>query len=169
MEQLVDTMLRAFETGKMTRWELVRTLGALPAVALPAAGQLATVPSHTPFKGASINHVTIRVSDLKKGTEFYQELLGMRLMARSGGDSNYLALGSSQSFLCVAQADQGRPASIDHFCIGIQNFDADKVMDALKQQKLETPTDETGQVYFLDPDGLRVQLSSTKYNGDGRG
>ena len=41
-------------------------------------------------------------------------------------------------------------------------------MDALQQQKLETPADETGQVY-VDPDGLRVQLSSTKYNGDGRG
>jgi catechol-2,3-dioxygenase len=88
MEQLIDTMLRAFETGKMTRRELVRTLGALPAVALPAAGQLATVPSHTPFRGASINHVIIRVSDLKKGTEFYQKLLGMRLMPQSGGDSN---------------------------------------------------------------------------------
>jgi catechol 2,3-dioxygenase-like lactoylglutathione lyase family enzyme len=163
MEQIIDTMLRAFETGKMTRRELVRTL-----VALPAASQLATLPSHTPFKGVSINHVTFSVSDLKKKTEFYQNLLGMRFMQQRGS-SNYLALGSSQSFLCLTQAAQGTPTSINHFCIGIENFDADKVMDTLKQEKLETRTDATGQVYFLDPDGLRVQLSSTKYNGEGRG
>ena len=169
MEQVIETMLRAFETGKGTRRELVRALAALPAAALPAAGQPATLPSHTPFMGASLNHVTLRVSDLKRGTEFYQRLLGLRPMPQSGGGSNYLALGSSQSFLCVTRADQGKPASIDHFCIGIKNFDADQAMDTLKRQKLETPTDETGQVYFRDPDGLRIQLSSTKYNGDGRG
>lgn len=54
MEQLIDAMLRAFEAGKMTRRELVRTLVALPAVALPAASQFANLPSQTPFKGASI-------------------------------------------------------------------------------------------------------------------
>lgn len=84
------------------------------------------------------------------------------------GGNNYLALGSSQSFLCLTQA-KGTPTSINHFCIGVENFDADKAMDTLKQEKLETRTDATGQVYFLDPDGLRVQLSSTKYNGEGRG
>jgi catechol 2,3-dioxygenase-like lactoylglutathione lyase family enzyme len=109
----------------------------------------------------------VSVSDLKKSTEFYQRLLGTHLMPASDGDSSYLAFGSS--FLCVAKADPGRPVNIDHFWIGMKDFNADKAMDALKQQKLETPTDESGQVYFRDPDGLLVQLSSAKYAGTGRG
>lgn len=167
MERVIEKMLRAFETGKLTRRELVRALAAVPAAVGTAVGQLATLPPHPPFTGVSLNHVTVHVSDLKKSTEFYQRLLGARLMPASDGDTSYLALGSS--FLCVAKADRGKPVNIDHFCIGTKDFNADKAMDALKQQKLETPTDESGQVYFRDPDGLLVQLSSTKYVGTGRG
>jgi hypothetical protein len=44
MEQVIEKMLRAFETGKLTRRELVRALAAFPAAAGTAAGQLATLP-----------------------------------------------------------------------------------------------------------------------------
>jgi hypothetical protein len=36
---------------------------------------------------------------------------------------------------------------------------------SLQAAKTGNPTDESGQVYFRDPDGLQVQLSSAKYIG----
>jgi len=154
-------MVRAYESGKMTRRELILAL-----VALPAVSAAATAASPAPFKGVSLNHVTVMVSDLKRLTEFYQNLLGLPLMHEIGGN-NYLNLG--QSFLCLAPAREGGAKGINHFSIGVEGFDADKVIDRLGKENLVTRTNPKGEVYFIDPDGLRVQLSSTKYNGEGRG
>jgi catechol 2,3-dioxygenase-like lactoylglutathione lyase family enzyme len=159
MEQAVETMITAYESGKMSRRDLIRAL-----VALPAISALRTAPA--PFKGVSLNHVTVLVSDLPKLTEFYQKLLGLKLMHQIGGN-NYLNLG--QSFLCLAQAREGGAKGVNHFSIGVENFDADKVLDFLAKENLVTRTNPKGEIYFIDPDGLRVQLSSTTYNGEGRG
>lgn len=166
MEHAVDALVGAFEAGKLTRRELVRALVAAPAAA--AIGGTAAA-ADGPFKGASINHATFTVTDLKRSTEFYQRLLGLKFLHEIGGN-NYLGLGDGRSFLCLTSARQGTtPTRIDHFSVGIDGFDAERVMDRLKQERLETRTNPKGEVYFLDPDGLRVQLSSPTYNGEGPG
>lgn len=48
---------------------------------------------------------------------------------------------------------------LDHYCIAIEGFKPDSVMEELKRQGL-TPSRPSGsdQVYFPDPDGLTVLL-----------
>jgi hypothetical protein len=50
---------------------------------------------------------------------------------------------------------------MDHYCIAIDNFDAGAVVDRLKKEQLEPDRPAgTDRVYFPDPDGLTVQVSS---------
>jgi len=165
MTHPIDALVGAFEAGKLTRRELVAALVAVPAAAMGGVAAAAD----SPFAGATINHATFTVTDLKRSTEFYERLLGLKFLHEIGGN-NYLGLGDGKSFLCLTPARQGAaPMRVDHLSVGIENFDAERVMDRLKQEKLETRTNPKGEVYFLDPDGLRVQLSSTTYNGEGPG
>lgn len=54
---------------------------------------------------------------------------------------------------------------IDHFCVGIDNFDVDKARRSLAAQSLETFTELGSGVYFHDPDGNKVQVSAPDYRG----
>ena len=52
---------------------------------------------------------------------------------------------------------------IDHFCVGIDGFDADKAQHSLATQSPETFTEFGSGVYFYDPDGNKVQVSAPDY------
>jgi hypothetical protein len=56
---------------------------------------------------------------------------------------------------------------IDHFCVGINSFNADKVLEKLKKEfNSSNPTMENGsEIYLRDPDNTRVQLSAKDYRG----
>jgi len=56
----------------------------------------------------------------------------------------------------------GQPGRIDHFCVGIENYDADKALAQLKQQYAAHQPNIAGdkEVYLTDPDGIRLQLSA---------
>ena len=60
---------------------------------------------------------------------------------------------------------QNQAPGLDHFCIAIQNFSPDAVMEQLKRQGLK-PNRPSGsdRVYFPDPDGLTVQVSSVDHH-----
>src|SRR6478736_613902 len=70
---------------------------------------------------ASFNHVSLNVSDLKRSTEFYQGLFGMPVQSRQGPSSVQLRIGAGPQFLNLAA--EGKPAGIDHMCVGVENFD----------------------------------------------
>jgi hypothetical protein len=53
---------------------------------------------------------------------------------------------------------------MDHFCIAIENYEVGAVTAELKRQGLNpNQPSGTGRVYFPDPDGLTVQLSSASH------
>ena len=80
-------------------------------------------------------------------------------------DKDLCYLGLGDSFLCLYQKDSA-PA-IDHFCIGINSFNADTVLGKLKKEfPSSNPTLENGtEIYLHDPDNIRVQLSANDYKG----
>ena len=52
-------------------------------------------------------------------------------------------------------------AEMDHYCIAIENYEVNAITEELKRQGLNPNQPRgTGRVYFRDPDGLMVQLSS---------
>jgi hypothetical protein len=61
--------------------------------------------------------------------------------------------------------EAGERAGYDHFCFGVDAFDAPRALAVLKSAMPEAqPSLESGdQVFLRDPDGVRVQLADVKY------
>ena len=174
MSAAIEQLVRGYERGRMTRRELVLALTALaaarPAAAAPAAQAAA------PIRVQTMNHVTVVVSDLQRSREFYQRVLGMPLVTTQGTERDWdaptvpvLGIGDGPQFVALSQGD--RP-HINHFCLGVENFDANAAAEQLAQHGIEArirmradsdpPTEE---LMFSDPDGLPVQLQDVGYCG----
>ena len=134
----------------------------------PSFWRLAAAPvtSGTPlFHGATINHVTLYVSDMRRSRAFYTELLGLPIRDE-GVDFCEFRCGSG--FLGLYEKGGTTPArtGIDHFCIGVEGLDVKKAFKTL-QQALPSAApelkEEDTQVYVRDPDGILVQLCDVTY------
>jgi hypothetical protein len=82
MESVIARLLNDFESGKLSRRQLVQTL-AMVAVGSPVAAALARsaaaapAPSAAaPWKTVWLDHISYQVSDYKKSMDFYPELMG---------------------------------------------------------------------------------------------
>ena len=103
-----------------------------------------------------MRHIALRVSDIPRSRDFYQKHFGMPVLTEAPGNCS-LGIGKSQ-FLTLFRGQKGE---LDHYCLGIEKFDASAVMDELNRQGLK-PRRATGtdRVYFPDPDGITVQVSA---------
>jgi catechol 2,3-dioxygenase-like lactoylglutathione lyase family enzyme len=162
---MIDTLVREFEGGQLTRRELVAAIAALVAGSV----DVASAQSTTVAQGRSINHVSMAVTDVEKSAAFYSKLLGLKEVSRPGNGGINLGLGTS--FLGVYKIPQ--PGRVHHFCLGVDDYDPARIADRLKQQGIEAridtnPANRTSggdQLYFNDPDGAIVQLSANGYQG----
>jgi catechol 2,3-dioxygenase-like lactoylglutathione lyase family enzyme len=161
MEQAVDTLLSRYENGQVSRRQFVTALAALMSV--PANGAAAEPVG----KVEQFNHVTLFVRDVQKSVRFYQELLGMEVLTRQGPGIN---LRAGAGFVGIYPMPQAGAASIDHFCLGMRSFDADAVLKDLAGRGVQANIRMRGatkELYFNDPDNLRVQLQDVSYKGGG--
>ena len=159
MNSAIDRLLTRYDEGRITRRELLATLSALTVGA--SAAQAAE-----PAIGAvsQLNHVTMFVKDVQKSMAFYQRLFGMPLLTPQEPGMN---LKAGAGFLGIYPSPD-RPAGINHVCLGIERFDADRVLAQLKSEGLEANIrlrGDTKELYFNDPDGIRVQLQDVRYIG----
>jgi len=148
MKTAISKMLEAYENGTMSRRALVQGL------ALLAAGS--GVAEAAGFQGNSINHVSLFVSNLQRSTDFYQRVFGCSVNKRDG--NNQLMFG--KDFLVLRPGNP--PGKVDHFAIGVDNFNKDSVTADLKARGA-VPIDEQGGnfgFHVLDPDGFPVQISA---------
>lgn len=152
MEAFISKMLNRYERGKMSRRQLIQGL------ALIAAGARATAAAGSTFQGIGINHVALDVTSVGRSRDFYKKHLGTPVLRESGTDC-FLGLG--RDFLALFQSEK---PGMDHYCIAIENFRVEAVTEELKRQGLD-PNHPAGsnRVYFRDPDGLMVQLSSPEH------
>ena len=116
MMRTVETLLDNFERGTLTRRQLALSLAALVSGAHAA-------PEETGLKAVSINHVTVRVPDLHRTSQFYQEFFGMPLKQQS---ATVHILGVGNSFFGIEQGDKQQNATVDHYDFGIAGFNADE-------------------------------------------
>ena len=70
-------------------------------------------------------------------------------------------MGSTSLFLGASDHE----SSIDHFCIGIDDYDPQATKQKLASLAINATIESGNQVYFRDPDGVKVQLSSPDYRG----
>jgi catechol 2,3-dioxygenase-like lactoylglutathione lyase family enzyme len=155
MEHIIANMLSKYERGMVSRRQLIN---ALTAVVSAATAEAAPAANST-FQGVGLNHIAIRVTSIPRSRDFYQKHFGLPLL-HEAEDNCFLGLG--KNFLTFFRNEK---PGLDHFCIAIESFNANTVMEQLKRQELK-PTRPTGsdRVYFPDPDGLEIQLSAIDHH-----
>jgi len=91
MEAVIARLLSDFETGRLSRRQLVQTL-ALVAVGSPVASAMAQSiarpelpkPAAAPWKTVWLDHISFRCTDYKKSAEFYSGLMGWEVKKDTG-------------------------------------------------------------------------------------
>ena len=159
MSQAVESLLTRYESGHLSRRELVAILTAVAAAPRLGRAQPAAL------KAASLNHASLIVSDLDRSVAFYQRVFGMPVKSTQQGGVN-LAVGDA--FLGIYQGGPNAMPHINHFCFGIRDFDPTATVAALEAQGLPAESrtrDGVMQVYTADPDNLRVQLQDVSFCG----
>jgi catechol 2,3-dioxygenase-like lactoylglutathione lyase family enzyme len=163
---------------------------------LPPASTAGTAPI---FKVKTINHVTLTIADGRREKEFYETVFGLPVRAMQGDGVTLAIGEETDGIVFNAAANNPNAVSgINHACFTIENFDAERVMAILIENGLEPietgiaslvkpltcrvrwrqranngggPTSPLGtpELYFTDPDNLRIQLQDVSYcGGSGR-
>jgi catechol 2,3-dioxygenase-like lactoylglutathione lyase family enzyme len=155
MENEINQFLQKFEKGHITRRQLIAKLGGLVAILSGTSRAFSqNNTNNSTFEATGINHIALRVKDVKSSSDFYIKLLGMK-QARNDNSSSFLNFGNN--FLALFQG--GEP-EMDHYCYSIKNFDVDQVEKKLQSLGIQNIRRESGRIYFTDPDGLTVQLAA---------
>jgi len=148
MQNLIEGLLKHFDSGTLTRRELMQGL------ALLAAGSATAAPAETTLQGASINHVSILSSDIQRSGDWYTKMFNLSRLSTKE-ENNYM-VGLGKSHLSIHPVPKGKtPGIIDHFCIGLDKFNESAVIAELKRRGANPDG-----LHVKDPDGLRVQLNS---------
>jgi catechol 2,3-dioxygenase-like lactoylglutathione lyase family enzyme len=154
MQIILDKLIGDFERGRLSRGQFALCLTALFTGAQAA-------PSPSGMRAMSLNHVTVRVPDVQRTSQFYQELFGIPL--RQHSEKTHI-LGVGKSFFGIEQKEGG--AALDHYDFGIAGFNADEAAAKLKARNLTLEPGGTKESFkFRDPDGFLVQLNGPNYIG----
>jgi catechol 2,3-dioxygenase-like lactoylglutathione lyase family enzyme len=151
------------------------------------------------FRLKSINHVTLTIANGAREKEFYQTVFGLPIRALQGdGVTLAIGEGTDGIVFNAATNNPNAVSGINHACFTIEHFDAERVMAILIDNGLEPiengipalikpltcrvrwrqranngggPTSPLGtaEVYFTDPDNIRIQIQDVNYcGGSGR-
>jgi catechol 2,3-dioxygenase-like lactoylglutathione lyase family enzyme len=158
-----DQLLKRYERGEMSRRDLLTALSAVVAVMAAPSTTAEAAPAVGPV--TQMNHVSIFVPDVQKSKQFYQDVFGLPILTNQDPGVN---LSTGASFLGIYPAPNAQKGSINHVCLGMENFDADAVLKTLTDRGVQArirQRGETKELYLTDPDGISVQLQDTKYIG----
>ena len=152
MEPVISDLVTRFERGALSRRELI---GALALLAGAGAG---TTASAATLKGASINHVSVLVTDMARSIDFYGRVFGLTLVNED--KANKIARLGANGKVLVSLRIEPPSGVIDHFAIGVEGFNREAVTADLKGFGL-TPADNIQFGFHVkDPDGAVVQITA---------
>ena len=162
MQQEVDQLLNLYERRSISRRALIEGLAALVLGSRVFAQTTPGTAQESFVRARTLNHVTITTADVARSKAFYQRLAGLAIQDE-GKDFCELRLEGGFLGLYAPEAEQ-RPG-FDHFCLGIEKYDAKRLVDDLKRAiPRANPTLEySDQVYVRDPDGVRLQFADVSY------
>ncbi|HWN48501.1 MAG TPA: VOC family protein [Xanthobacteraceae bacterium] len=158
-----------------------------------------TAVARSAFQLKSINHVTLTIANGAREKEFYQTVFALPIRAMQGdGVTLAIGEGTDGIVFNAAANNPNTISGINHACFTIENFDVERVMAILIDNGLEPiengipalikpltcrvrwrqranngggPTSPLGtpELYFTDPDDIRIQIQDVSYcGGSGR-
>lgn len=155
MQAIISALVERFESGTLSRRELVQGLSLLAA----AGGAAPVRAQQTPFVAAGIDHISIQVTDLARSIAFYQDIFGLRILNQDE-DNAIVRMGTTQVIVSLhAKAPTG---IVDHFAIAIEDFDRDAVTASLAEHGLSAQQNLDYGFYVRDPEGIPVQIVGTR-------
>lgn len=146
------------------------------------------------FRSVDLSHFTNFLANKDRANEFYTRAFGLGFQAYQGPASPIVGVGDGIQFLMYVGGDQAgaptQPGRVDHVCLSIEDFDVDGIIASLedygftaRESASDTPPlvhwismrmpnrggieGGTPEVYFSDPDGIRIQLQDAVYCGGG--
>ncbi|MBV8207145.1 MAG: VOC family protein [Acidobacteria bacterium] len=187
MERLVNGLLEDYEAGKLSRRQLVRMLAmgvAAGPSALAATQKKLSVKSSippaegpAPWKTVWLDHISYAVSDYRRSTAFYRDLMGWEILTDDGQKQCSMKIGNIGGIIIrngAARASAGaEPAQlnrapitgvINHISWGIEPWDTEKVKVELEKRGRDPRPDMVGErfksFHVRDPDGWDLQISN---------
>jgi catechol 2,3-dioxygenase-like lactoylglutathione lyase family enzyme len=171
MSAAIENLVEQFESSRLTRRQLVASLSALVAGAASAASAQTPTAQDVSLlaQGRSLNHASLAVTDVEKAAAFYGTLLGARVVSRPGNGGINLGLGDG--FLGLYKLPN--PGTVNHICIGVENFDADPLAAKCKEMGITATVDRNpanrtsggDQLYIQAFDNHRLQIGPHGYQG----
>lgn len=120
------------------------------------------------FNPSGINHITIRVNDIKRAEEFYGDLLGFELIRKMGESMSVYQVGEEDTLVLVEAETSYDPASrdyrVDHFGFYLDSpEEVDELAEFFRENEvtvLSGPANrKRGRFLFIsDPDGNMIEL-----------
>jgi catechol 2,3-dioxygenase-like lactoylglutathione lyase family enzyme len=105
------------------------------------------------------NHITLSVSDLEESFRFYQDVLGLKAMAKRKQKSAYFLAGGD--WLAIVQTKQTPPDTYSHLAFSVEQKDFVKLAEQMRNSGAKIWQENTSpgdSLYFLDPSGNRLEL-----------
>ncbi|MDB6045438.1 MAG: hypothetical protein JWM63_3989 [Gammaproteobacteria bacterium] len=152
MKPIISDLVERFESGRLSRRELIGGL-----TLLMAAGQAPAEPApQSPgLIGNGIDHVSVLVSDLERSAKFYQSLFGLAVLSE---DKPHGILRLGRKRVSVSIRKETPYGTVDHFGVSVENFNKEAVTQVLTQRGLTPQENWQYGFHVKDPDGVVVQM-----------
>ena len=154
MKPIITDLVTRYETGRLSRRDLIQGLTMLVATASVKAADEAPAPTQLDCSG--VDHVSVRVKDLKRSAEFYQSLFGLEARGEDK-EHRILRLGKGRHVIVSLRQDEPY-GQIDHFGLKIEGFNKDAATKLLTARGLTPKEDWEYGYYVRDPDNAVVQM-----------
>ena len=160
MEKIIAKLLQAFEQGKITRRQLIRSV----ALSATVGSAVHAAPAATSaLKAVSVNHMSFDTHDYTKPRDFYTDLFKMTVWG-DGVKAGQCHLLCGDTYLSL----RNRPGStsmsrVEHIAIGLETYDQKVVEAALKSRGIPVQWAPDGNADIHDPEGFHVQIVAKDY------
>jgi catechol 2,3-dioxygenase-like lactoylglutathione lyase family enzyme len=120
------------------------------------------------FKLQHIDHVAIAVSDIKRSTEWYQDVLGLERRYPEWDEPVMLRAGETCVALFSARGNSAPPPggnaiAMRHFAFFVDRPGFEAAQAAFREAGMDVDFADHGPVhsiYISDPDGYRIELTT---------
>jgi hypothetical protein len=152
MESLLSKLLASYESGSVSRRDLIRAMAMLVATTEAAAAEASAAPG---FQSLHLEHVSITTENPQKSADWWKDALNLHQRPNQPDGAIRLGLEGKDRTLIVFRTAKVTNI-VDHFAMAIDPFQRTVLLEDFKRRNIPTSTD--GEFLIKDPNGIYCQL-----------